>query len=52
MVPMYCHSGGKHQPQILDPEKFAHIFGDEILREDKSANGLTITLLDDLCMLH
>lgn len=52
MVPRYCHGGGKHQPQTIDLGKFAHIFGDEIMREDKSANGLTTTLLDDLCMLH
>lgn len=36
----------------FDLEKYAHIFGDEIMREDKSANGLTTTLLDDLCMLY
>ena len=34
MLPRYCHGGGK-QPQTLDPEKCAHLFGDEIIGREK-----------------
>lgn len=35
MLPRYCHGGGKQQPQTLDPQKSAHLFGDEIIGREK-----------------